>query len=121
LGIDDQTVLDALHACNAHGLKPLVKGSSRPERTRLVFGPEQAERLRALMHRNPRDFHKPTSVWTLDLVAEVSVAESLVATRVSGETMRQTLLRLGITREHAKHWSTSPDPAYARKKGSMTA
>src|SRR5499427_9688019 len=39
LGIDDQTVLDALHAFNATGLKSLVKGSSRPKRTRLVFGP----------------------------------------------------------------------------------
>jgi transposase len=97
LGIDDQTVLDALHAFNADGLQSLVKGSSRPKRTRLVFGPEQAERLRALLHRSPRDFHKPTGLWTLDLVAEVSVAEGIVPTRVSEETIRQTLLRLGIS------------------------
>jgi len=83
--------------------------------------PDQAERLRALLHRSPRDFGKPTSLWTLDVVAEVSVAEDIVPTRVSGETIRQTLLRLGITWERAKHWITSPDPAYARKKGSVTA
>jgi hypothetical protein len=41
LGIDDQTVLDALHAFNADGLKSLVKGSSRPKLTRLVFGPSR--------------------------------------------------------------------------------
>ncbi|HEY1243638.1 MAG TPA: helix-turn-helix domain-containing protein [Hyphomicrobiaceae bacterium] len=121
LGIDDQTVLDALHAFNADGLKALMKGSSRPQRTRLVFGPEQAERLRALLHRSPRDFGKPTSVWTLDLAAEVSVAEGIVPRRVSGETIRTTLLRLGLSWERAKHWITSPDPAYARKKGSVTA
>src|SRR5690349_19074828 len=121
LGIDDQTVLDALHACNATGLACLQKKSSRAHRTRLVFGPEQAERLRALLHRSPRDFHKPTSVWTLALAAEVSVAEGIVSTRVSGETIRQTLLRLGINWERAKHWITSPDPAYARKKGGVTA
>ncbi len=121
LGIDDQTVLDALHAFNADGLKCLIKGSSRPKRTRLVFGPQQAEQLRALVHRSPRDFDQPTSVWTLELAAEVSVAQGIVPTRVSGETIRQTLLRLGINWERATHWITSPDPGYARKKGGVTA
>jgi hypothetical protein len=114
-------VLDALHAFSATGLACLQKKSSRAHRTRLVFGPAQAERLRALLHRSPRDFGKPTSVWTLDLAAEVSVAEGIVSTRVSGETIRQTLLRLGLSWERAKHWITSPDPGYARKKGSATA
>lgn len=121
LGIDDQTVLDAVHAFNVRGLACLRKGSSRPRRTRLTFGLAQAERLRALLHRSPRDFGKPTSVWTLELAAEVSLAEGLVARRVSGETIRQTLRRLGISWERAKHWITSPDPAYARKKGGATA
>lgn len=120
LGCDDQTVLDALHAFNAVGLPCLQKGSSRAKRTRLVFGLEQAERLRALLHRSPRDFDQPTSVWTLDLAAEVSCAQGIVPTRVSGETIRQTLRRLGISWERAKHWITSPDPEYARKKGGVT-
>ena len=121
LGIDDQTVLDALHAFNATGLACLQKKSSRAHRTRLVFAPEQAERLRALLHRRPRDFGHRTSVWTLALAAEVSWAEGIVSTRVSGETIRQTLLRLGIGWKRAKHWITSPDPAYAQKKGGATA
>src|SRR5260370_240992 len=91
LGCEDQTVLDALHAFNASGLPSLQKKSSRAHRTRLVFAPEQAERLRALLHRNPRDFGKPGSLWTLEWAAEVSVAEGIVPTRVSGETVRQTL------------------------------
>lgn len=121
LGIDDQTVLDALHAFNATGLPCLQKKSSRAHRTRLVFGREQAERLRALVHRRPRDFGKPTRLWTLALAAEVSFAEGIVPTQVSGETIRQTLLRLGIRWKRAKHGITSPDPAYARKKGGVTA
>jgi transposase len=121
LGIDDQTVLDALHAFTATGLACLQKKSSRAHRTRLVFGPEAAERLRALVHRSPRDFGKPGSLWTLEWAAEVSLAEGIVATRVSGETIRQTLLRLGIGWERAKHWISSPDPGYARKKGVVTA
>jgi transposase len=121
LGIDDQTVLDALHAFNASGLACLQKQSARAHRTRLVFAPEQAERLRALLHRSPRDFGKSSSLWTLEWAAEVSVAEGIVPTRVSGETIRQTLLRLGISWERAKHWISSPDPGYTRKKGSVTA
>ncbi len=121
LGIDDQTVLDALHAFTASGLPSLQKKSSRAHRTRLVVAPEQAERLRALVHRSPRDFGKPTSLWTLELAAEVSVAEGIVSTRVSGETIPATLLRLGIGWERATHGITSPDPGYERKKGSVTA
>jgi transposase len=121
LGCDDQTVLDALHAFNAVRLACLQKQSSRAHRTRVVFGPQQVERLRALVHRSPRDFGHPTSLWTLALAAEVSVAEGIVSTRVSGETIRQTLLRLNIGWERAKHWITSPDPAYEQKKGGVTA
>ena len=122
LGCDDQTVLDALHAFNAHGLPALRKGSSRPKRLRpAAFGPEQAAALRALLHHSPRRFGKPTSLWTLELAAEVSFAQGLTATRVSGETIRQTLLRLGLSWKRAKHWITSPDPGYARKRGSATA
>src|SRR6478672_13679201 len=62
LGCDDQTVLDALHAFNAHGLPALRKGSSRPKRLRpAAFGPEQAQALRALLHQSPRRFGRPTS------------------------------------------------------------
>src|SRR6266436_5500604 len=78
LGCDDQTVLDALHAFNAHGLEALRKGSSRPQRLRpAAFGPEQAEALRALLHHSPRLFGKPTSLWTLEVAAEVSCAQGL--------------------------------------------
>jgi transposase len=122
LGCDDQTVLDALHAFNAHGLPALRKGSSRPKRLRpAAFGPQQAAALRALLHRRPRDFGKPGSLWTLEWAAEVSVAAGIVPRRVSGETIRQTLQRLGIGWKRAKHWITSPDPGYARKKGGATA
>jgi len=121
VGCDDQTVLDALHAFNAVGLAALTKGSSRPKRTRLAFSPDQAEQLRALSHRSPRTCGLPTSVWTLDRLADVSFAQGLSATRVSGETIRQTLKRLGVRWKRAKHWITSTDPAYLRKKADATA
>ena len=122
LGCDDQTVLDALHAFNAHGLATLHKGSSRPHRPPpRAFPDERAEQLRALLHRSPRDFGHPTSLWTLDLAAEVSCAQGLTATVVSGEAIRKTLLRLGMGWKRAKQWITSPDPEYVRKKDGATA
>ena len=68
------------------------------------------------MHQSPRTFGKPTNVWTLELAADVSFERGLTAERVSGETIRATLERLGIRWQRAKRWITSPDPAYARKK-----
>ena len=122
LGCDDQTVLDALHAFNTRGRDALQKGSSRPHRPPpRAFSDEHAEQLRALLHHSPREFGQPTSLWTLDLAAEVSFTQGLTSTVVTGEALRQTLLRLGIGWKRAKHWITSPDPAYVRKKGGATA
>jgi Winged helix-turn helix len=122
LGCDDQTVLDALHAFNAHGLSALHNGSSRAHHPRPpAFPGARAEQLRALLHRSPREFGHASSLWTLALAAEVSCAEGLTPTVVSGETIRLTLKRLGIGWMRAKQWITSPDPEYARKKVDATA
>ncbi len=121
LGCDDQAVLDALHAFTACGLAALERGSSRPQTTHPAFTAEQAERLRALLHRSPREWGLPTSLWTLELVAQVSFQEGLTPRLVTGETIRQTCVRLGIQWKRAKHWITSPDLGYTRKKTNATA
>ena len=121
LGCSAQAVRQVIKAFNARGLQVLQPGSRRPHRVSAAFDPEQAEALRALLHRSPRTFGQPTGLWTLELAAEVSCAQGLTRTRVSGETIRATLERLGIGWRRAKQWITSPDPAYARKKGRATA
>jgi hypothetical protein len=73
-----------------------------------------------MLHRSPREFGKPTSLWTLELAAEVSFEEGMTRERVSGETVRATLARLGVRWQRAKRWITSPDPEYSRKKGGAT-
>jgi transposase len=120
LGCSDQTVLNALGAFDAHGIAALTEGSSRPHTIHAAFDAATAERLRALLHRSPRDFGHPTTIWTLELAAEVAFAEGLTATRVSDETVRATLERLGIRWRRAKGWLTSPDPAYAQKNSVAT-
>ena len=121
LGCDDQTVLDAIAAFTARGPACLRRGSHRPKTTRPAFTPAAAEGLRALLHQRPRAFNRATSLWTLELAAEVAFEQGLTATRVSGETVRATLARLGLSWRRAKAWITSPDPEYARKKDAATA
>lgn len=121
LGCDDQTARNAIVAFNETGLDCLVRKSSAPHRTRRAISAEGAERLRSLLRQSPRSFGKPTSLWTLGLVAEVCFEQGITSDRVSIETIRVTLIRLGIRWTRAKQWITSPDPAYARKKGPAIA
>ena len=112
----DQTVRNAIHAFHQRGLAVLQPRSSRPHTTSTIFDAGACESLRALLHQSPRTFGKPTSRWTLQLAAEVSFAQDLTPRLVSDETIRLALRRLGVSWKRAKHWITSPDPAYARKK-----
>ena len=95
-------------------------GSTRPHTIERGFDETNAERLRDLLHQSPRQFGRATSLWTLELAAEVACEQGLTATRVSGETVRATLQRLGVGWRRAKHWITSPDPQYLRKKSGAT-
>jgi transposase len=118
LGCGQQTVRDAIHDFNERGLDALTLGSSRPKRTRAVFDEHSgAERLRELLHRSPREFGRDSSLWTLEMAAQVAFEEGLVERRVSGETIRATLVRLlGVRWQRAKRWITSPDPLYESMK-----
>jgi transposase len=125
LGCSPQTARNAIHAFNEKGLpRALEQGSKRPHTVpqKAFQGPEQTEALRELLHHDPRRFGKGTrrSLWTLDLAAEVSFEEGLTKERITGETIRATLERMGVRWERAKRWITSPDPEYARKKADAT-
>src|SRR3954447_25956174 len=116
VGCSEQTVRNAIRAFDDAGVAALQAGSSRPHTIHAAFDPEAGERLRALLHRSPREFGHPTSLWTLALAAQTAYAERLTPTQVSGETIRLTLARLVVRWRRAKGWITSPDPAYAQKK-----
>lgn len=116
LGCDTDTALNAINAFNAAGLEALTAGSSRPKTIHRAFDAEQAEKLRALLHRTPRDLGRETSRWTLALAAEVSFEQGITPEQVSLEAVRLALLRLGVRWKRAKQWISSPDPAYTRKK-----
>ena len=121
LGCDDQTVRNVIKKFNACGLGVLKAGSHRPHKITATFAPEKIEQLKDILHQSPRNFGKETSLWTLDLLAGVSFSEKVAERLVSGEAIRITLKRFGISWKRAKHWISSPDPAYLLKKNSATA
>lgn len=121
LGCSSQTVRNAIHDFNRRGLDALIAGSSRPKRTHAAFGAEgSGEALQELLHRSPREFGRQSTWWTLQMAAEVSFEEGITEERVTAETIRATLARLGRSWQRAKGWIESPDPEYARKKGIET-
>ena len=121
LGCNPQTVRNAIHKFNEEGLsETLRRGSNRPHTINRAFDEKGAEALRQMLHRSPREFGKDSSLWTMEMAAEVSFEEGLTKERVSGETIRATLERLGVRWRRAKRWITSPDPLYGRKKGAAT-
>jgi hypothetical protein len=120
LGCATQTVRDALHAFAAEGLNCLHTKPKTPHTLRTAWPKDHDQDLRALLHQSPRALGKETSLWTLPLVALVCHEKGWTPRRLSGETIRLVLKRLGVTWKRAKHWLTSPDPQYARKKNSAT-
>ena len=116
VGFTTQGVRDVIHAYNRRGLGVLRPGSHHPGVVVSAFDTPRAEALRTLLHQSPRPFGKDTSLWTLDVAADVAYEQGLTAARVSGVTIRNTLARMGVRWRRAKEWITSPDPEYARKK-----
>jgi len=119
-GCDDQTVRNVIHGFNSSGLAVLQEGSSRPHRLHTSFSEEGLQRLKDLLHRRPSDFGKERSTWTLELAAQVSFEQGIIATPISDESVRRALKRLKTNWKRAKHWITSPDPLYLRKKTHAT-
>jgi transposase len=121
LGCAVATVHNAIHAFARAGLACLQEKSSRPRSARPFLDERFTDALKDLLHQSPRLFGKPTSLWTLELLAEICHNRCWTPRRLTREAIRVTLKRLGIRWRRAKHWITSPDPAYARKKSNATA
>src|SRR5213596_2067089 len=50
---------------------------------RNAFDEDGAEALRGLLHRCPREFGRQSSLWTLEMAAEVAFEEGITGRRVS--------------------------------------
>ena len=119
-GCSEGTVRNTINGFNQNGLECLKKKSSRPKKLRTILDEEKRESLQALLHTSPRTWGKERSLWALGLATEVCFEQGMTQQKVSIETIRQALVRLGVSWQRAKHWITSPDPLYALKKSSVT-
>lgn len=120
VGRSGQTVRDVIKAFNSQGIAcidPQVRG--RPDDQR-AFNDAAREQLRELMVCSPRDLGYETSLWTLDLLADVSYERGLTAHRVHLDTISETLMQMGISWKRAKRTIQSPDPNYTSKKSDET-
>jgi transposase len=116
LGCSAQAVRNTVHAFATEGLGCLRAKPKSPKTVHALWSRDHDDDLRALLHQSPRTAGKPTSLWTLPLAAQVCYEKGWTPRRLSGEAIRLALRRLGVGWKRAKHWLTSPDPEYARKK-----
>lgn len=116
-----QTVRNVIHDFEQRGLACLEHGSNVPVSVEPVLTAEKREQLRAIVHQSPRNFGKPSSLWTLKLLAEVCHEQGLSETQLSAPTILDAIVRLQVSWKRAKHWVVSPDPAYELKKTTRPA
>jgi hypothetical protein len=110
------SVRTAVRAFGREGLACPQEKSTRPHSAHPLLDAVFDEPLRALVHQSPRTLGKSRSTWTLALLAEVCAERGWTPRVLSIDTIRLAIARLGVSWRRAKHWITSPDPAYARKK-----
>ncbi len=113
LGCTARSVRNAIHAFAAEGAGCLAAKSSRPRTTRPVRHAAFDGPLRHLLHQSPRAFGQPRTTWTLASIARICHERGWTPRVLSIETIRLAIARLGVSWRRAKHWITSPDPAYA--------
>ena len=120
VGYHPESVRQIIQKFDQAGLMVLEQGSRKPLTQKRMISSSQAAQLKEWLRHSPREFKKASSLWTLELLAEVSYEQGLSTRKVSKETMRTTLKALGVNWKRAKHWLRSSDPHYAHKKTSKT-
>lgn len=116
LGLSDQLIRNVLHAFNERGVACLEPGSKARKDDQRAFDDREREHLREIIRQSPRSFGYETSLWTLDMLAEVSHKKGLTTHQVHKDTISQTLHEMGVNWMRVKHWINSPDEHYERKK-----
>ena len=120
VGYSDETVRQVIQRFNQEGVQAIYpKSNARPDDQR-AFKDVARERLKAIVRQSPRIFGCESSMWTLQLLAEVSYQEGLTDHLVHSDTVGETLHQLGVDWKKAKRHIQSPDKHYKRKKNDAT-
>jgi transposase len=116
LGCSDQTVRKVLHGFEQEGIACLgEKKRGRPDPKR-AFDEAGEAQLMQVLEQSPRQHGYESSLWTLDMLAELSYERGWTKQRVHLDTVSETLHRLGVRWKRAKQRISSPDGQYEAKK-----
>jgi transposase len=116
VGCSDQTVRKVLHGFEREGVACLdEKKRGRPKPNRAFDAAGETALLDMLKH-SPRQCGYESSLWTLEMLAEVSYQRGWTKQQVHLDTISETLNRLGVGWKHAKQRINSPDVHYEVKK-----
>ena len=117
-GLSNPTVRNTLRAFNQQGVASLPRRKAPGAKRRLTDAGRAA--LTELLHTPPTTFGIESALWTAPDLARVAREQGL-AEQLSPDTVRREIRRSGNSWKRAKRWTTSPDPAYRRKKGPSSA
>jgi transposase len=120
LRCSDQCVRDAIRAFEAEGVKSLKEKSRARHTEQATFDQSGREWLKSIIRQSPRSFGYESSLWTLNMLAELAQREGHSERLARPETISRALTREGISWQRAKHRINSPDEQYARKKSGAT-
>jgi transposase len=120
LGCSDQTVRKVLHGFEQEGIACLSeKKRGRPHAER-AFDEAGEAQLMQILEQSPRQHGYASSLWTLEMLAELSYKRGWTKQRVHLDTVSETLHRLGVRWKRAKQRISSPDVHYEAKKSGGT-
>lgn len=120
VGCQGQAVRQAIHAFHREGVQCLYPKAKGNPTDRRALDDVAREQLRELIRYSPRDLGYETSLWRLDLLAQACCKQGITAQQVTGETIRATLVAMGINWRRVKQFINSPDPHYTVKKSGAT-
>ena len=112
----DQQIRNVLHAFNEKGISCLSLQSRARHDDQRAYDDDARERLRELIRQSPREHGYESSLWTLEMLAEVSHQKGWTGYQVHPSTVSQTLIEMGVNWGRAKRWINSPDENYSGKK-----
>jgi transposase len=120
LGCSDQTVRKVLHGFEQEGVACLSeKKRGRPQPQRAFDEAGEAQLLQ-ILEQSPRQHGYESSLWTLEMLAELSFQRGWTKQQVHLDTVSETLHRLGVRWKRAKQHISSPDGQYEEKKSAAT-
>lgn len=120
VGYSDETVRQVIQRFNQEGIEVIYPKSNARLDDQRAFRDAARKQLKELVHQSPRTFGCESSMWTLQLLAQVSYQEGLTDRLVHPDTVGETLHQMGVDWKKAKRHIQSPDKHYKRKKNDVT-